>query len=514
MLPKKINNLVVVLGDQLNLDSSALEDFNRESDLVWMAEASEESTHVPSSKIRTALFLSAMRHFAQSVRDKKWPLSYTQLDADGHSGSVHKELEKAIKLYKPEQILVTQPGDYRSLEGLRLLSEKFNTPLIIKPDRYFFTDISDFKAYASKRKQLRMEYWYRELRQKFNILMDKGEPVSGVWNFDAENRESFGKTGPVDVPPPHLVKPDTITKEVIELVDKTFSKHVGNLKNFGWPVTREDAIDSLNQFISQRLPLFGKYEDAMWTKEPWLYHSHLSAALNLKLLSAQEVVSAAEDAYTSGLAPLASVEGFIRQILGWREYVRGIYWINMPQYVEKNALDASLDLPSFYWSAQTDMVCLKSAISQTLEHGYAHHIQRLMVLGLYTLMYGVKPQQVHEWFLSVFVDAVEWVELPNTLGMSQYGDGGQMASKPYVASGKYVQRMSNYCSSCVYNPAESSGPKACPMTTLYWDFLIKHKDSLAKNPRMVMQIKNLNRLSEEKVTAIQKTAQEHRLVSH
>jgi deoxyribodipyrimidine photolyase-related protein len=248
----------------------------------------------------------------------------------------------------------------------------------------------------------------------------------------------------------------------------------------------------------------------MWSGEPWLYHSHLSCALNLKLLSAREVVQAAENAHRAGHAPLAAVEGFIRQILGWREYVRGIYWTQMPEYLEHNALNAQAELPAWYWTGNTDMACLKDAIGQTLEHGYAHHIQRLMVTGLYALLLGVKPQAVHAWYLSVYVDAVEWVELPNTLGMGQFGDGGLMASKPYVASGKYIQRMSNHCKGCRYDPALSTGDKACPFTTLYWDYMIQHEAMLSKNPRMGMQLKNLGRLSAEQRSAISKEAAQHR----
>jgi deoxyribodipyrimidine photolyase-related protein len=248
-------------------------------------------------------------------------------------------------------------------------------------------------------------------------------------------------------------------------------------------------------FIEQRLPLFGRYEDALWPGEPWLYHSQLSAALNLKLLTAREVVEAAEAAYDAGHVPLASAEGFIRQILGWREYVRGIYWTQMPGYVELNALEANHDLPAWYWTGDTDMACLREVITQTLQHGYAHHIQRLMVTGLFALLLGVRPRQVHEWYLSVYVDAVEWVELPNTLGMSQYADGGLLASKPYVATGKYIQRMGGPCAGCRYDPALRTGERACPFTTLYWDFLMRHEVRLGANARMALQVKNVARMS-------------------
>jgi deoxyribodipyrimidine photolyase-related protein len=304
------------------------------------------------------------------------------------------------------------------------------------------------------------------------------------------------------VPPRASFEPDALTREVIALVEARFAQHPGTLDSFAWPVTRGQALQALDQFIEERLPLFGRYEDAMWPGEPWLYHSQLSAALNLKLLTAREAVQAAETAYRAGRVPLASAEGFIRQILGWREYVRGIYWTQMPAYLERNALEATHGLPAWFWTGDTDMACLRDAITQTLRHGYAHHIQRLMVTGLFALLLGARPQQVHAWYLSVYVDAVEWVELPNTLGMSQYGDGGLMASKPYVATGKYIQRMGGSCAGCRYDPAQRTGERACPYTTLYWDFLLRHAQLLARNPRMALQVKNLARLDDAERAAI------------
>jgi deoxyribodipyrimidine photolyase-related protein len=276
-------------------------------------------------------------------------------------------------------------------------------------------------------------------------------------------------------------------------------------------VTRAQALQSLQVFIKERLPLFGRYQDAMWPGDPWLYHAHLSAALNLKLLNPREVVAAAEAAHRDGHAPLASVEGFIRQILGWREYVRGIYWTQMPEYLERNALNAQQDLPAWYWTGATDMACLRDALAQTLTHGYANHIQRLMVTGLYALMLGVGPKQVHAWYLAVYVDAVEWVELPNTLGMSQYADGGVMGSKPYIATGKYIQRMSPHCKGCRYDPAQRSGDTACPFTTLHWDFLMRHETALARNPRMALQVKNVARLTDVQKQAVSERAAAIRL---
>ena len=351
---------------------------------------------------------------------------------------------------------------------------------------------------------------FREMRQKTGILMEGKQPIGGQWNFDASNRGSFGKTGPQGCPAPTRFAPDAITQEVLRLVKQRFAHHPGSLDEFGWPVTRAQALKALHSFVSQRLPFFGMYQDAMWEGDVWLYHSHLSCALNLKLLNPREVVQTAVEAFQKGQAPIEAVEGFIRQILGWREYVRGIYWSHMPGYASRNTQNAQADLPALYWTGQTDMACMRDAIGQTLQHGYAHHIQRLMVTGLFALLLGVKPQHVHAWYLGVYVDAVEWVELPNTLGMSQYADGGLMASKPYVASGKYIDRMSNHCKGCRFDPGAATGPKACPFTTLYWQYLIEHADALAQNPRMLMQLKNAKRLSAEQRDAIALQAQHYK----
>jgi deoxyribodipyrimidine photolyase-related protein len=493
-----LRSLVLVLGDQLDLDAAAFDEFDAASDAVWMAEVADESTHVWSSKPRTSVFLSAMRHFAHALQTAGRPLHYTQLDAPDNRGSLAAQLRADIDRLKPARLVMTAPGDWRVLQAIKGVAEACNLPLHIQEDRHFYCSVRDFAAHARGRKSLRMEYFYREQRKLHRVLMEpqNGEaPIGGQWNFDADNRESFGPKGPGAVPPRCSFEPDVITREVIDLVNDRFAQHPGRLDQFAWPVTRAQALESLRAFIKQRLPLFGRYQDAMWPGDPWLYHSHISSALNLKLLNPREVVAAAEAAYHAGHAPLASVEGFIRQILGWREYVRGIYWTQMPGYLDRNTLGANADLPAWYWTGATDMACLRDAIEQTLTHGYANHIQRLMVTGLFALMYGVAPQQVHAWYLAVYVDAVEWVELPNTLGMSQYADGGLMGSKPYVATGKYIERMSPHCKGCRYDPAQRAGNTACPFTTLYWDFLMRHETMLAKNPRMALQVKNLARLN-------------------
>ena len=489
----QVRHLIVVLGDQLDAASSALADVDPARDVVWMAEVDEESTHVSSSKQRIVVFLSAMRHFAQGLRERGLALRYTHLDDADNRGTLALELSRAITELSPARLVLTAPGDWRVLQALNLVAAQHGVPLEIRDDTHFYSTVRAFAAHAGGRKQLRLEYWYRELRRMHGILMeaDGATPVGGRWNFDEDNRGSFGR-------------------EAIALVERRFPDHPGRLDSFGWPVTRGDAVRALADFVEHRLPLFGRYQDAMWTGEPWLYHGHISAALNLKLLDPREVVAAAVDAWLEDRAPLPAVEGFVRQIVGWREYVRGIYWTQMPGYLERNALGASAALPSFYWTGDTEMVCLREAIGQTLEHGYAHHIQRLMVTGLYALLSGVDPRAVHAWYLSVYVDAVEWVELPNTLGMSQFADGGVMASKPYVASGKYIQRMSNYCDGCRYDPAAATGPKACPFTTLYWDFLLRHRDVLSGNMRMAMQLKNVDRLDAATQSAIAAQAERHR----
>ncbi len=502
----ELRTLVVVLGDQLDLDASAFDGFDPANDVVWMAEVEEESTRAWSSKQRIALFLAAMRHFAQALQAAGRPLHYRRLDDPGNRGSLAAELQATLAQFAPRRVVMTAPGDWGVWQSLKTVVEDAGLTLEIREDRHFFTTVREFAAHAEGRKSLRLEYFYRAARARHGVLMRDGQPVGGQWNFDADNREAFGPEGPGAVPPRATFEPDALTREVIALVESRFAQHPGALSSFAWPLTRAQALHALHRFIEQRLPLFGRYEDALWPGEPWLYHSQLSAALNLKLLTAREVVAAAEAAYRAGQVPLQSAEGFIRQILGWREYVRGVYWTRMPDYAERNALGATRDLPAWYWTGDTDMACLRDAITQTLAHGYAHHIQRLMVTGLFALLLGVEPRQVHAWYLSVYVDAVEWVELPNTLGMSQYADGGLMASKPYVATGRYIQRMGGPCAGCRYDPALRTGERACPYTTLYWDFLMRHEKQLGGKARMALQVKNVARLSETGRAAVARRA--------
>ncbi|QDV73462.1 cryptochrome/photolyase family protein [Botrimarina mediterranea] len=508
-----LSTLALILGDQLDRQSPIFEGFDPKRDVVWMAEVAGESTHVWSHKVRTVFFLTAMRHFRDELKAEGIRVDYRELPVKsegrtrvGGEETLAAALRDAIDRLKPLRLVVVHPGEWRVREELRLIADEAGLELVELDDTHFYTTPDDFARHANGRKQLRLEFFYRELRKRLDILMEDGAPVGGEWNYDKENRGAFGKKGPGKVPAARRFKPDTTTQAVIDLVNERFAEHPGTLDDFDWPVSVADARLALKDFIRHRLPSFGEYQDAMWTAEPWLYHSRLSAAMNVKLLDPREVVDAAVAAYESGAAPLEAVEGFVRQILGWREYVRGIYWTQMPKYLERNALRANEPLPNFYWTGETDYACLRDAIGQTLQYGYAHHIQRLMVTGLFAMMLGVDPQQVHEWYLAVYIDAVEWVELPNTLGMSQHADGGLMASKPYCATGKYLQRMSNYCAGCRYDPAKATGDDACPFTTLYWDFLARHRDRLAGNNRMAMQLKNLERKPADELSAIRQQA--------
>ncbi len=507
-----LRHLIPILGDQLDPASTALDGFDPTQDRLWMAEAPEEATHVWSHKARIALFLAAMRHFAEDIRARGWPLDYLRLGEHPHA-SLSAALGASLAQARPQRLVMVRAGDWRVQKSIEAAAQAAGVALEIRSDRHFIAAPGAFAAWARGRRELRLEYWYRALRRQTGLLMEGDQPAGGRWNFDADNRKAFGPAGPGKVPRPQGFPPDSVTTEVLHLVERQFQHHPGRLDRFDWPVTPTQARDALDDFIAHRLPRFGDYQDAMWRGEPWLYHSRLSAALNLKLIDPMSVCRAAETAWRSGQAPLAAVEGFIRQILGWREYVQGLYWLWMPDWLGWNALDAHADLPDFYWTGDTDMACLRAAIGQTLDHGYAHHIQRLMVTGLYALLLGVEPRQVHAWYLAVYVDAVEWVELPNVLGMSQHADGGRMASKPYIASGKYIQRMSNYCAGCRYRPDQAIGPAACPFTTLYWAFLDRHAEHYRNHPRLGQQVRNLERMPTEKRTLIRAAAEELRALS-
>lgn len=518
--PTRCRHLVLVLGDQLDEASSAFDGFDPSQDRVLMIEATGESTHVWSHKIRTTLFLSAMRHFAVTLRGRGWQVAYRRLDTHGDV-SLAAGLNAALERYQPARVIGVEPGDWRVKEDLEIAiktiankprnnsANALNHLVEWREDRHFLCSLLQFRNWAGKSTGLRMEFFYRQMRRQYQVLMeDTGEPVGGQWNFDADNRKGFGKTGPKNVPLTPRFKQDSITQSVIDLVNDKFANHPGQLENFNWPTTRSQALQALEAFIADRLPGFGPHEDAMWTNLDCGWHSLLSSSLNLKLLHPLEVIRAAEQAYQIHGLQLASVEGFIRQILGWREFMRGVYFLDMPGLKTANHYDHQNALPAWYWTGNTGMNCMKQCISQTLSNGYSHHIQRLMVTGMFGVIAQLQPQQVCDWYLAVYVDAVEWVELPNTAGMALFANGGRFTSKPYIASGAYIKRMSNYCNECRYEPEARTGPKACPMTTLYWNFLDTHETPFAANPRTTLMIKNLQRMSADERQAIREAARD------
>jgi deoxyribodipyrimidine photolyase-related protein len=497
-----MRNLILVLGDQLDPESSAFDGADPQHDSVWMAEVNEENTYVPAHKQRILFFLSGMRHFRQELERAGWTVHYHSLTPrkSDDRGQTHADiLERDLQRFQPEKLILTEPGDYRILQQFREFAKRAGTELEIREDRHYYCSIEEFRDYADGRKSLMLEYFYRELRKRHQILMETDkEPVGGQWNYDRDNREPFSESGPPDDVRTMRFQWDDVTQDVAKLIETRFGDHPGQLESFQLPVTRGDARRMLSHFIKRVLPLFGTYEDAMWLEEPFLYHSRLSALLNVKLLSSCECVNAAVEAYESGNAPLHSVEGFVRQILGWREFIRGVYWLKMPEYAELNHLEQSEELPSFYWDGETDMECMKQSLQHVLNHGYAHHIQRLMVLGNFALMYGVHPRTFHDWHMAMYIDAVDWVSLPNTLGMSQFGDGGIVGTKPYCSTGNYINKMSNFCQGCRYDYRQRTGADACPFTILYWEFLDRHYARLKDNRRMTFAVKNVENLRKQK----------------
>lgn len=493
-----MRNLILVLGDQLDDESAVFDDFDAEQDAIWMAEVEEEATHVWCHKLRLAYFFSAMRHFAEEQKSHGRTVHYHALEAkrsQDRGESFAEVLTKSINDLQPQKLIITQPGDYRVDQQLRDAAEILSMELEVRPDRHFYCSIEEFKDYASGRKSLLLEYFYREMRKRHDVLMaDAKTPTGDQWNYDHDNRESFGKDGPPDMSAPMSFQPDAITRQVLEMVETRYADHPGRLEHFTLPVTRGQARRFLTHFIKKSLPNFGRWEDAMWSDEAFLYHSRLSAPLNVKLLNPRECVTAAVEAYQSKQAPLNSVEGFVRQILGWREFIRGVYWLKMPGYADKNFLNHEADVPAFFWDGETDMECVRQSMQHVLNHGYSHHIHRLMVLGNFALLWGVHPKRFHEWHMAMYLDAIDWVSLPNALGMSQFGDGGIVGTKPYNSSGNYINNMSNFCKNCRYNYKQRTGEQACPFTTLYWEFLHRHSDKFQDNRRMTFAMKNLEKL--------------------
>ncbi|MBA4118030.1 MAG: cryptochrome/photolyase family protein [Candidatus Puniceispirillum sp.] len=498
--------LRIVLWDQLSHTLSALKDAQAH-DVVLFCETHYEASLVPHHPKKLAFLYAAMRHFAQELCQKGLRVRYVTLDATDNTGMLASEITRAVKDLGASHIIMTQPSEYALRQDLLHLFKELTLPFEMREDDRFLCSEGAFKNWAAGRKELRMEYFYRDMRKHYRILMDKGDkPLGGQWNFDKENRRppECGLSFPKRLSHP---RSDTL-KEVLRLVGKHFPGHFGDLEPFYYAVTREQALLELEDFIIHCLPFFGDYQDAMVRDEPYLFHSLLSSYLNAGLLAPLEICRRAERVYLEGKAPLNCVEGFIRQILGWREFIRGVYWLKMPAYGDLNYLEANGPLPSFYWGGPTHMACIKEAVTHTRIHAYSHHIQRLMVTGNFALLAGLDVAEVQAWYLSVYSDAFEWVEMPNTLGMALFGDGGLVGSKPYAASGKYIHKMSNFCAQCPYNPDGLLEEDACPFNALYWDFLARHRQKLDNNPRLSFSYKNWDRFDTPKQEAIRHKAKQ------
>lgn len=499
-LRSNAETLFVVLGDQLDRRSPVLERINADRDAVLMMEVEDESRSPASHKQRTAMFLAAMRHHALWLRDRGLRVEYVRLDDDANTQSFHGEMIRAVERLGAKRVAVVEPGDHRVRKTLESAAGKAGAELEILDDPHFLTTPAAFAEWAEGRKQLTMEYFYREQRRRLGVLMDGDKPVGGEWNFDKDNRESF-KAPPRPTPPP-MFELDAVTREVIELVESRMPDLPGSMEGFGWPVTREQAIEALDDFIENRLHRFGRYEDAMWSGQRTLYHARLSPALNLHLLSPEECVDRAVEAYEAGDAPINSVEGFVRQHIGWREFIRGVYFLEGPGYGDRNELGDDGELPELYWTADTDMACMADCVGSVVDEAYAHHIPRLMVMGNFAMLAGIEPKRVADWYLGMFADGIDWVTAPNVVGMAMHADGGVVGTKPYAASGKYIKRMSNYCDGCRYDVDKRTGDDACPFNTLYWDFLIRHRETFRGNNRMAMMLKNVDRLDDGERTEI------------
>lgn len=499
-----MGRVILVLGDQLSLSLSSLRQ-RQAGDCVLLAEVRDEAGYVKHHQQKIVLLFSAMRHFAAALQQQAIDVHYIDYDRGVTClcDAVAQLLRQRSDL---TEVVVTQAGEYRLAQDMASWATRLHCPVTILEDDRFICSQAHFAQWASVRKQLRMEYFYRDMRRYTGLLMAGNDPIGGQWNYDADNRASL--PADIELPHPLTFTPDDITRDVIGLVKQHFASHIGNADDFSYAVTSKDARRAFLHFVQQQLPLFGRYQDAMKLDAPFVFHSVAAPYLNCGLLDARWVCQQVEQAYHAGTVPLSAAEGFIRQIIGWREYVRGVYWLWMPQYASHNYLQATTPLPWFYWTGQTKMRCMQQAIAHTIQHAYSHHIQRLMVTGNFALLAGLSISQVTDWYLAVYADAYEWVELPNTLGMALFADGGGMASKPYAASGNYIHKMSNYCRHCHYQVQETTGANACPFNALYWDFLARHEALLGRNPRLALTYQQWRRKPIEQQQAIRAKAAE------
>ncbi|MEJ6403800.1 cryptochrome/photolyase family protein [Yoonia sp. 2307UL14-13] len=494
--------LVLVLGDQLSDNLSALRKCDKDNDIVVMAEVADEASYVPHHPKKIAFLFAAMRKFAAKLECEGWQVAYTKLDDRQNTGSITGELIRRASEHDAAGVVYTEPGEWRLIEALGDLPLKTHQ---LSDDR-FIASHKDFEDWAEGRKALRMEYFYRDMRRKTGLLMDGDKPEGDKWNYDHENRKPAPDQ--VDYGGPMQFTPDDTVEEVLTLVENRFGDNFGTLRPFWFATDTGQARQHLARWLTDGLPKFGDFQDAMLNDNRFLYHAIIGLYINAGLLDPLEVCQKAEQAYKDGDAPLNAVEGFIRQIIGWREYVRGIYFREGPDYTSRNGLDHTRKLPAMYWGADTKMNCIAKSVGQTRDEAYAHHIQRLMVTGNFALLAGIDPGEVHEWYLAVYADAYEWVEAPNVIGMSQFADGGIIASKPYISSGNYIHKMSDYCGSCAYKVKDKTGENACPFNLLYWHFLDRHRDRFEANPRMGNMYRVFDRMNEDRQKTVLQEAED------
>jgi deoxyribodipyrimidine photolyase-related protein len=501
--------LRLVLGDQLSDALAGLSDLDPDHDVVLMAEVRDEATYVRHHKQKIALTFAAMRAFAARLEARGVAVRYVRIDDPDNTHSVVGELHRALDTGAFSSVVLTECGEWRLAQAFEAFAGVARTPVEIREDRRFICSHDRFRRWAADKRELRMEYFYREMRRETGLLMDGPDPEGGRWNYDTENRRKLTK----GLRPPERLKtpPSPVTREAIDDVARLFPDHFGDLETFGWPTTAEEADAVLADFLDRILPAFGDWQDAMAEGQPWMWHGLIATSINLGLLDPLDVCRRAEAVYRAGAAPLNAVEGFIRQIIGWREFTRGVYWLKVPEYRHRNALDADRILPWFYWSGETDMACVADVVATSRTNAYAHHIQRLMVTGNLAMMLGVHPDAVDDWYMTVYADAYEWVEMPNTRGMATFADGGIVGSKPYAASGAYINKMSDYCGACRYDVKGKSGDGACPFNRLYWGFLERNRGRLRDNIRLAMPYRTLDGFGEARRAALLAEAERTRL---
>lgn len=496
-----MKKLRLILGDQLNHQHSWFDEVN-DDQLYVLMEMKQELEYTTHHIQKIVAFFLAMRAFAEHLKIQGHQVLYLTLDDQRNQQSLTNNLNWIIAEHQIQKFEYQLPDEYRLDEQLQNYCGGIKLPYEVFDTQHFLTARKDLTKFFEGKKQLLMESFYRDMRKRYDVLMSNGKPVGGKWNYDHENRKKMPKE--TFIPQPKSFQHDVTG--LIELLKEEEVKSIGNIDplDFVWPITRDESLELLNFFIDECLDSFGTYQDAMTTKGWSLFHSRLSFSLNTKLLSPTEVIGKIETYWNNNPKEdlLPAIEGFIRQILGWREYMRGIYWKYMPDYAEKNFFEYRRKLPDWFWTGETQMKCLGHAIDQSLDHAYAHHIQRLMVTGNFALLAGIDPQEVDHWYLGIYIDAIEWVEITNTRGMSQFADGGIVATKPYVASANYMHKMSHYCSQCHYDYKKKVGEGACPFNSLYWNFIDEHRNKLSNNQRMSMIYRVWDKNSQEKKNQI------------